>query len=101
MEISEKTRFSFDFKLVITGICLTASLFWFLHTYISKQTERDDSQDFKIETVTTKIDELEKKVDENQQVIISKLNQIESNQSKDHDIVIRHEYMNLNKAMKQ
>lgn len=97
IEINEKTRLNVTgekFFAIIIGVGLSV---WAIHTYISKQTERDDKQDVKIETVTIQIDNLEKKVDDNQKQILQRLDDISKKQDSDHDIVIRHEYSNLNK----
>lgn len=97
IEINENTRLNITgekFVAVVVAICVSV---WAIHTYISKQTERDDSQDTKIQSVSIKVDNLEKKVDDNQKQILDRLDEISKKQDKDHDIVIRHEYSNLNK----
>lgn len=97
IELNEKTRLNITgekFVAVVVAICVSV---WAIHTYISKQTERDDNQDTKIQSVTIKVDNLEKKVDDNQRQILDRLDEISKKQDKDHDIVIRHEYSNLNK----
>ena len=97
MEINEKTRVNFSgekYLGIIAGVILAV---WGVHTYISKQTQRDDSQDVKIERVDNKVDALDAEFQKSQTEINLKLDKIIQKQDTDHDIVVRHEYSNLNK----
>jgi peptidoglycan hydrolase CwlO-like protein len=98
IEIDEKTKLIFTGEKLLAFVVGIIVAVWAIHTYISKQTERDDNQDTKIQSVSIKVDNLEKKVDDNQKQIIDRLDEISKKQDKDHDIVIRHEYSNLNKT---
>lgn len=97
MEINEKTRFNFDGSKAFTIIAFVALSAWAIHTYISSQTERDDKQDNKIDIVDAKVESLKIEFKESQKQINQKLDKIIEKQESDHDIVIRHEYSNLNK----
>ena len=97
MEINENTRVNFSGEKALGIIAGVILVVWGIHTYISKQTERDDSQDVKIERVDNKVDALNAEFQKSQTEINSKLDKIIQKQDTDHDIVVRHEYSNLNK----
>ena len=62
MEITEKTRFNFNGEKMIGAFVAVFLIAWALHLYISKQTERDDRQDNKIDLVTAKVVSLEQEL---------------------------------------
>lgn len=97
MEINEKTRLNFSGEKAVGIVAFIILCAWGIHTYISKQTERDASQDVRIEKVDDKVDALDAEFQKSQAEINSKLDKIIEKQDADHDIVIRHEYSNLNK----
>ena len=97
MEINEKTRLNFSGEKALAIVAVIIICVWGIHTYISKQTERDDSQDVRIEKVDNKVNALDAEFQKSQTEINSKLDKIIQKQDSDHDIVIRHEYSNLNK----
>ncbi len=104
MEINEKTRLNFSGEKAfgIIGFILLSA--WGIHTYVSKQMERDDSQDNNIENVKVEVKQLKAEFKESSLEINKKLDLIISHQNSDHDkvneMVIRHEYLNFNKAIK-
>ncbi len=104
MEVNEKLRFNFSGEKVFGTLGALLVFGWGIHTYIDKQTKRDDSQDAKIEKVDLKVNALTEKMQEQNNSINSKLDKIIEKQEIDHDkvdeMVIRHEYLNLNKGVK-
>ena len=96
MEITEKTRFNFNGEKMVGAFVAVFLVAWALHLYITKQTERDDRQDNKIDLVTAKVVSLEQEFKASSIEINNKLDRIIEKQAIDHDIVIRHEYSKIN-----
>lgn len=104
MEITEKTRVNFSGEKALSIIAFLLLTAWGIHTYVSKQMERDDSQDNNIEIVKVEVKQLKAEFKESSLEINKKLDLIISHQNSDHDkvneMVIRHEYLNFNKNIK-
>ena len=96
MEINEKTRINFSGEKALSIIVFVLLTAWGVHTYISKQTERDLNQDIHIDKVDSKVDALKLTSAE----INGKLDRIiqkqEAQADFEHSIIVKHQYENLN-----
>lgn len=96
MEINEKTRVNFSGEKAIAIIGFVLLTAWGVHTYISKQTERDLNQDISIDKVDSKVEALKlTNVEINNK--LDKIIQKQDAQSDfEHSIIVKHQYENLN-----
>jgi len=96
MEINEKTRLNFSGEKALSIIAFVLLTAWVVHTYISKQTERDLNQDISIDKVDSKVEALKLTSVE----INNKLDRIiqkqEAQADFEHSIIVKHQYENLN-----
>jgi hypothetical protein len=96
MEINEKTRLNFSGEKALSIIAVVLLTAWGVHTYISKQTERDLNQDISIDKVDSKVEALKLTSVE----INNKLDRIiqkqEAQADFEHSIIVKHQYENLN-----
>jgi len=104
MNVDDKTKAVFTLEKLFGFIGFIVLCAWGVGTYVSKQMERDDIQDNKIDKVDSKVEALKVEFKDSHKQINDKLDLIIQSQAKDHDkvneMVIRHEYLNLNKQVK-
>lgn len=99
-EISEKTFIKLSIEKFFTFLISAIFIIGSCYVYTTSQALKNEKQDHRILIVESKIEILEKTLNEKMDKILENQKMLFDKQSSDHEFIIKHEYINLNKRNK-